>query len=139
MQTGRFACYISIVFFPPSVFFICCSRQFSQDFIFSLSCSTLVYVFLTVFIVSVRRPSSLRTCVTIINFQIYFLPVKMIIDYLNVSTTAVFFVILPLLYFIYYRKFRYFIFDQRDKVTKGKTSRGKCPPFFPNGKKLKTD
>lgn len=53
---------------------------------------------------------------------------------LYVIATTVLFVILPLLYFIYYRKFRYFIFDQRDKVTKGKTSRGKCPPFFPNGK-----
>jgi len=62
----------------------------------------------------------------------------MIIDDLRVNTTVVLFVILPLLYFIYYRKFRYFIFDQRDKVTKGKTSRGKCPPFFPNGKKYKS-
>lgn len=53
---------------------------------------------------------------------------------LSVITTTVLFVILPLFYFIYYRKFHYFIFDQRDKVTKGKTSRGKCPPFFPNGK-----
>jgi len=24
-------------------------------------------------------------------------------------------------------------------VTKGKTSRGKCPPFFPNGEYLRTD
>jgi ABC-type Mn2+/Zn2+ transport system permease subunit len=56
---------------------------------------------------------------------------------LRVPTTIVLFIILPLLYFIYYRKFRYFIFDQRDKVTKGKTSRGKCPPFFPNGKRYK--
>ena len=63
----------------------------------------------------------------------------MLIDYLNISTTVVLFVILPLFYFIYYWKFRYFIFDQRDKVTKGKTSRGKCPPFFPNGKKIKND
>jgi hypothetical protein len=67
----------------------------------------------------------------------YFLPIKMIIDDLHVSTTVVLFIIVPLFYFIYYRKFRYFIFDQRDKVTKGKTSRGKCPPFFPNGKLYK--
>jgi hypothetical protein len=68
------------------------------------------------------------------SLDMYFLPIKMIIDDLRVSTTVVLFVILPIFYFIYYRKFRYFIFDQRDKVTKGKTSRGKCPPFFPNGK-----
>ncbi len=61
----------------------------------------------------------------------------MIIPDIRATTTIVLFVILPLLYFIYYRKFRYFIFDQRDKVTKGKISRGKCPPFFPNGKKYK--
>ncbi|CAF0981086.1 unnamed protein product [Rotaria sordida] len=57
----------------------------------------------------------------------------MIADYVQLTTTTVLFIIIPLLYLIYYRKFRYFIFDQRTKVTKGKTSRGKCPPSFPNG------
>ncbi|CAF1020746.1 unnamed protein product [Adineta ricciae] len=56
----------------------------------------------------------------------------MITDYFRLTTTNVLVIILPLLYYFYYRKFRYFIFDQRDRVTKGKTSRGKCPPFFPN-------
>ena len=59
----------------------------------------------------------------------------MFFDDVRVISTIVLCVILPVIYLIYYRKFRYFIFDQREKVTKGKTSRGKCPPFFPNGKK----
>ncbi|CAF0772677.1 unnamed protein product [Adineta steineri] len=57
----------------------------------------------------------------------------MITDYIRINTTTILCVIVPLIYIIYYRIFRYFIFDQRKKVTKGKTSRGKCPPFFPNG------
>ena len=96
-----------------------------------------MYVFLNMFTVYVLTcPSSnhipLNTKHLFLDF--YFLPFKMINEYLNISTTVVLFVILPLFYFIYYHKFRYFVFDQRDKVTKGKTSRGKCPPFFPNGK-----
>ena len=54
---------------------------------------------------------------------------------LELTPATVLLAILPVLYFLYYQKFRYFIFDQREKVTKGKTSRGKCPPFFPNGKR----
>ncbi|CAF0945289.1 unnamed protein product [Didymodactylos carnosus] len=39
----------------------------------------------------------------------------------------------PLLYYKYYRIFKFFLFEQKQKVTKGNRSRGKCPPFFPNG------
>ncbi|CAF0924090.1 unnamed protein product [Adineta steineri] len=46
--------------------------------------------------------------------------------------TAVF-IMLTILYFIYYRKFRIFIYDQPEKVTKGNIRRGKCPPSYPNG------
>ncbi|CAF1666405.1 unnamed protein product, partial [Rotaria magnacalcarata] len=58
---------------------------------------------------------------------------KMITDYLPLTTTTLLLTVIPIFYFIYRRIFRYFIFDQRAKVTKGKVSRGKCPPFFPNG------
>jgi hypothetical protein len=60
------------------------------------------------------------------------------VDLYTASTTIVLIIILPLLYYVYYRKFRYFIFDQSEKVTKGQISRGKCPPFYPNGKTLET-
>ena len=60
-------------------------------------------------------------------------PSVMLLDYLNVSTATIVCISLPVIYFFYYRVFRYFIFDQREKVTKGRSSRGKCPPFFPNG------
>lgn len=62
----------------------------------------------------------------------------MLFDDVRVSSTIILCLILPVLYLLYYRKFRYFIFDQREKVTKGKSSRGKCPPFFPNGKTYET-
>ncbi len=51
---------------------------------------------------------------------------------LNISTVAI--IVLPIVYFLYYRKFHIFIYDQPEKVTKGKVIRGKCPPSYPNGK-----
>ncbi|CAF4476746.1 unnamed protein product, partial [Rotaria sp. Silwood2] len=53
--------------------------------------------------------------------------------FLNTSVWTVILIVLPILYYIYYRKFRIFIFDQPEKVTKGKVIRGKCPPSYPNG------
>jgi cholesterol 7-dehydrogenase len=58
----------------------------------------------------------------------------MIAELFNVNLWTVIVIILPILYFIYYRKFRIFIYDQPEKVTKGKIVRGKCPPAYPNGK-----
>lgn len=43
------------------------------------------------------------------------------------------FIVLPILYYMYYRKYRIYIYDQQEKVTKGKIGRGKFPPAFPNG------
>jgi cholesterol 7-dehydrogenase len=57
----------------------------------------------------------------------------MITDLVSVNLWTVTVIILPILYFIYYRKFRVFIYDQPEKVTKGKIIRGKCPPAYPNG------
>ncbi|CAF1385201.1 unnamed protein product [Rotaria sordida] len=58
---------------------------------------------------------------------------EIITDPFNMSVWTIILIILPVLYYIYYRKFRIFIYDQPEKVTKGKTIRGKCPPSYPNG------
>lgn len=57
----------------------------------------------------------------------------MLIEVFNVNIWTAIFIFLTILYFIYYRIFRVFIYDQPEKVTKGKIIRGKCPPAYPNG------
>lgn len=54
-------------------------------------------------------------------------------ELLNANLWTIVAILLPILYIFYYRKFRIFIYDQPQKVTKGKIIRGKCPPAFPNG------
>ena len=40
---------------------------------------------------------------------------------------------LSILYFFYYKKYRYYIFRQKDEAPNPNKPRGKCPPFYPNG------
>ena len=54
-------------------------------------------------------------------------------DFLYINSWTILLIILPILYWLYRRKFRVFIYDQPEKVTKGKIIRGKCPPAYPNG------
>ena len=54
-------------------------------------------------------------------------------DFLNLNLWTIILILLPVLYFVYRRKFRIFIYDQPEKVTRGKIVRGKCPPAYPNG------
>ena len=63
-----------------------------------------------------------------------FFSMTMVTDLFNLNICGVVVIIFPILYYFYYRKFRKFIYDQPEKVTKGKTVRGKCPPAYPNGK-----
>ena len=60
----------------------------------------------------------------------------MIADAVRSSGWTILLVLVPVLYYIYYRKFRCFVYDQPEKVTKGKIVRGKCPPSYPNGRIL---
>ncbi|UJR08527.1 hypothetical protein I4U23_012790 [Adineta vaga] len=56
-----------------------------------------------------------------------------VFNFLNVNIWTIIVLLVPMFYFIYYRKYRIFIYDQPKKVTKGKIIRGKCPPSYPNG------
>lgn len=38
-----------------------------------------------------------------------------------------------LLYILYYRKYRRYIYEQKKIVGNSERPRGQCPPFFPNG------
>lgn len=42
-------------------------------------------------------------------------------------------IICVLLYVIYYRKYRKYIFVQKKIIGNSERPRGQCPPFFPNG------
>jgi cholesterol 7-desaturase len=52
--------------------------------------------------------------------------------YFNTSQLIVA-LILTVGYYLYYRKYRYYLFLQKDEIKNAKVPRGKCPPFFPNG------
>jgi cholesterol 7-desaturase len=41
--------------------------------------------------------------------------------------------LLPIIYWLYYRKYRNYIFQQKNEIKTSKQPRGKCPPFAPNG------
>ncbi len=139
MQTVDIIYCSSIILFLPSILL---SSTSLTKFSFFFSLAQPWCMFLNVFIrhghLQFLNSNALLMKISFFVFLDFYFSSnqKMIIlDDLRVSTTVILFVIVPIFYFIYYRKFHYFIFDQKDKVTKGKTSRGKCPPFFPNGKK----
>lgn len=63
----------------------------------------------------------------------------MVVDILKANNDAVcytgLFMTSSLLYWLYLKKYKYYIFLQKDDVSdiRAEQPRGKCPPFFPNG------
>lgn len=54
-------------------------------------------------------------------------------SHLSSNFNIYFTISLVFIYWLYYRKFRRFLFNQVDTIKDGSRPRGKCPPFFPNG------